>query len=166
MKPKIKLFVTAFLCSISTVLIAQSVDINTAKTIAKHHLATIIGPSLKSTASKGKNFQFTSVKATIENNDTLYYILNDTINNGFVIVSADKRAWPIMGYSTEGSFNEKKQPEAFTAWMENRKKEIESIKKNNLQPDSATIALWQNLSLKSAATNSTTVEPLILTQWD
>lgn len=166
MKPKIKLFVTAFLCSISTVLIAQSVDINTAKTIAKHHLATISGPSLKSTASKGKNFQFTSVKATVENNDTLYYILNDTINKGFVIVSADKRAWPILGYSTERSFNEKKQPEAFTAWMETRKKEIESIKKNNLQPDSATIALWQNLSLKSAATNSTSVEPLLKTKWD
>ena len=166
MKPRIKLLFTVLLCSISSVLIAQSVDINTAKTIAEHHLATISGLSLKSAGSKIKNFQFTSVKATVENNDTLYYILNDTINKGFVIVSADKRAWPILGYSTEGSFNEKKQPEAFTAWMENRKREIEAIKKNNLQPDSATVASWQNLSLKNAATTSTSVEPLILTQWD
>jgi hypothetical protein len=166
MKPKIKLFVTAFLCSISSVLSAQPVDIHTAITIAEHHLAAISGPSLKSAGNKGKNFQFTSVKATVENKDTLYYILNDTINKGFVIVSADKRAWPILGYSTEGSFNEKKQPEAFTAWMENRKKEIESIKRDNLQPDSATMASWQNLSLKSASTSSTSVEPLIQTQWD
>ena len=166
MKPKIKLLFTVFLCSISSVLIAQPVNINTAKAIAEHHLAAISGSSLKSAGSKIKNFQFTSVKATVENKDTLYYILNDTINKGFVIVSADKRAWPILGYSTEGSFNEKKQPEAFTAWMENRKKEIESIKKNNLQPDSATVASWQNLSLKSAAISSTSVEPLIQTHWD
>ncbi len=166
MKPKIKLLFTVFLCSISSVLIAQPVDIITAKAIAENHLAATSRSSLKSTASKVKNFQFTSVKATVENNDTLYYILNDTINNGFVIVSADKRAWPILGYSTEGSFNEKKQPEAFTAWMENRKKEIESIKKNNLQPDGATVDAWQNLSLKSVAIETPAVEPLLKTKWD
>ena len=165
MKPKIKLLFTVFLCSISSVLIAQSVDINTAKAIASRHLASISQPSLKSTASKGRNFQFTSVKATVENNDTLYYILNDTINKGFVIVSADKRAWPILGYSTEGSFNETKQPEAFTAWMENRKQEIATIRLNNLQPDSATTASWQNLSLKNGSTSSTSVEPLLKTKW-
>jgi len=166
MKPKIKLLFTVILCSISNVLIAQSVNINTAKAIAEHHLAAISKPSLKSASSKGTSFHFTSVKATVENNDTLYYILNDTINKGFVIVAADKRAWPILGYSTEGSFNEKKQPEAFTVWMENRKREIESIKKNNLQPDSATVASWQSLSIKSASTTSTSVEPLLKTKWD
>ncbi len=165
MKPEIKLLFTVFLCSISSVLIAQSVDINTAKAIAGHHLRSIGKLSLKSAGSKGKNFQFTSVKVTVENKDTLYYILNDTINKGFVIVSADKRVRPILGYSTEGSFNEKKQPEAFVAWLDNRKKEIEYIKKNNLQPDVSTKASWQNLSLKSASTNSIFVEPLLKTKW-
>lgn len=166
MKPKINLLFTAFLCTVSSTLFAQSVNIITAKAIAELHMASISQSSLKSTASKGKNFQFTSVKATVENKDTLYYILNDTINKGFVIVSADKRAWPILGYSIEGSFNEKKQPEAFTVWMDNRKKEIESIKQNNLQPNSATKTSWQKLSLKNASTNSTSVEPLLKTKWD
>jgi len=166
MKPKIKLLFTVFLCSISSVLFAQSVNIKTAKTIAEHHLVSISQSALKSTSSKGKNFQFTSVKATVENKDTLYYILNDTINKGFVIVSADMRVWPILGYSKEGSFNENKQPEGFTAWMDSRKKEIEYIKKNDIQPDSATVASWQNLSLKNASTNSTSVEPLLKTKWD
>jgi hypothetical protein len=166
MKPKIKLLFTAFLCVASSTLFAQSVNISTAKAIAENHLATISQPSLKSTASKGKNFHFTSIKASIVNRDTLYYILNDTINKGFVIVSADKRVRPVLAYSTDVSFNEKKQPEAFTAWMENRKKEIEYIKQNNLQADSTTKALWQNLSLKSAAIETTSVEPLIQTQWD
>ncbi len=166
MKPKTKLLFSFFLCSISSVIIAQPVNINTAKTIAEHHLASISEPILKSTATQRSTFHFTSVKTVVENKDTLYYILNDTINKGFVIVSADQRAWPILAYSTEGSFNEKKQPEAFTDWMDNRKKEIEYIKKNNIQADNNTIAAWENLHLKSSAVETTSVEPLIKTQWD
>lgn len=161
-----RILFTAFLCSVSTILIAQSVNISEAKAIAEHHLTSVSRSTLKSAGSKGRNFQFASIKATVENKDTLYYILNDTINKGFVIVSADKRAWPILGYSTEGSFDEKKQPEAFVEWMNNRKKEIESIKKNNLQPDPETLASWQNLEVASPIIHSTSVEPLIQTQWD
>ena len=129
MKPKIKLLF--FLCSVSSVTIAQPVSINTAKAIAEQHLASVSKSMLKSTVTQRSTYHFTSVKSVVENKDTLYYILNDTINNGFVIVSADQRAWPILAYSTEGRFNEKKQPEAFLYWMDNRKKEIEYIKKNN-----------------------------------
>ncbi|MBN2730576.1 MAG: leucine-rich repeat protein [Bacteroidales bacterium] len=166
MKPKVRLLFSFFLCSISSILIAQPVNIHTAKTIAEHHLASIDKPTLKSTSINRSTFHFTSVKAAVENKDTLYYILNDTINKSFVIVSADQRIWPILGYSTEESFDEKKQPQAFIDWMDNRKKEIEYIKNNNIQANSATKAKWQNLSLKSSTIETTSVEPLIQTKWD
>ena len=166
MKPKIKPLFTAFLCAISSVLIAQPVNIQTAVSIAEHYLAAVSKPNLKSTSNKRSTFRFTSVKGAVENKDTLYYILNDTINKGFVIVSADQRAWPILGYSTAGSLEEEKQPEAFTAWMATLKKEIGYIKKNNIQANSTTVASWQNLSLKSVAIETTSVEPLIQTKWN
>ncbi|MFA9392088.1 MAG: leucine-rich repeat protein [Prolixibacteraceae bacterium] len=165
MKPKIVLLFYFFISSFSSVLLAQPVNINTAKTIAEHHLAAIAQPTLKSTNINGSTFNFTSVKAAVADKDTLYYILNDTVNKGFVIVSADERAWPILGYSTEGSFDEKKQPEAFTAWMDNRKMEIEHIIKNNIQPKSATKTAWGNLMLKSSFVETKSVEPLIQTKW-
>lgn len=166
MKTKIKLLFAVSLCLISSVIVAQPVSIQTAVTIAEHHLASVSQSTLKSKSLGGSSFRFTSVKATVENNDTLYYILNDTINKGFVIVSADQRAWPILGYSTTGSFDEENQPEAFTAWMENRKKEIEHIKKNNIQANSAIKERWQNFNLKSSTIETKSVEPLIKTQWD
>lgn len=152
--------------SINNILVAQSVNINMAKTIAEHHLASISKSTLKSAGSKGKVFRFTSIKSVVENKDTLYYILNDTINKGFVIVSADNRVWPILAYSLEDCITGRKEPEAFTAWMENRKKEIAYIKQNNLLPDSATKASWQNLSLKSSAIETSSVEPLLKTKWN
>jgi len=167
MKLKIKLLLAFLLCSISKVIIAQPIDIFTAKTIAENHLVSIGKPLQKSTSAKSSFFDFTSVTIAVENKDTLYYILNDTINNGFVIVSADQRAWPILAYSNEGSFDEKKQPEAFITWMDNRKKEIEYIKKNNLKANKATIDSWENLSLHSSTNKKrSSVGPLIQTQWD
>lgn len=165
MKPTFSLLFTAFFCLLINLLSAQPVDITTAKRIAENHLNSIIESKLKSASNNKNGVRFTSVKATVQNNDTLYYILNDTINKGFVIVSADKRAWPILGYSTEGNFDEKKQPDAFNAWMESRKKEIESIKKNNLQPDEKTSEYWNQLSLKNAVIETSSVEPLIKTKW-
>ena len=163
MKPKIKLLF--FLCSISSVIVAQPVSINTVKNVAKNHLVSVAGQTLKSAIGPQNTIEFTSVIPEVNDKDTLYYILNDTINNGFVIVSADQRVWPILAYSTEGSFKEKTQPEAFTYWMDNRKKEIEYIKRNNIEPGSATVASWKNLSLKSSAIETISVEPLIKTHW-
>ena len=166
MKPKIKLLFTAFLCSISSFIVAQPVNIQTAKAIAENYLAVVSKSTLKSASIKRSTFHFTSVKVAVENKDTLCYILNDTINNGFVIVSSDKRAWPILGYSTDGCFNEKKQPEAFTAWMDNQKKDIEYIIKNNIQANSEIKAKWQDLSLESSMIETVSVEPLLQTKWD
>lgn len=165
MKPVLSLLTTTSFCLIFNFLVAQPIDINTAKMVAEHHLVSINQLKLKSAGSNVKNFQCNSVKAAVENNDTLYYILNDTIYKGFVIVSADKRAWPILGYSTEGSFNEKRQPDAFVAWMDSKKKEIEFIKKNSLRADSATEASWQKLTLKAEAVSTQSVEPLLKTKW-
>jgi len=165
MKRIIHFLFVFLLCSISKVSLAQQIDINTAKTVAKNHLESIAGPALKSTIGPQNTINFTSVIPEIVENEILYYILNDTINKAFVIVSADQRAWPILAYSTQGSFNENDQPEAFNYWMENRKKEIEYIISNDIQPDDATIASWKNLSLKSTAVATTSVEPLIKTQW-
>lgn len=166
MKPSFIVLFTFFLCSFTNVIFAQTVDINTAKDIAEHHISSISRSTLKSKSLSGKSFQFTSVKAAVENKDTLYYILNDTINKGFVIVSADKRAWPILGYSTTDCIDENNQPEAFKTWIGDRKKEIQEIKKSNLQADKVIKEKWQNVNLKRSTIETSSVEPLIQTQWD
>ena len=59
--------------------------------------------------------------------DTVYYVFNFSGKNGFVIVAADERAYPILGYSFNGNYTIDNQPPAFSAWMECRKKEISFI---------------------------------------
>lgn len=146
--------------------LAQTVCFNEAKTIAKNHLLKAGTSTLKSGRIKSENVRFKLAKAEIENKDTLFYIMNDLEDNAFVIVSADERAWPILGYSTQGTFDEGNQPDAFKAWMEERGKEIAFIKANNLQANEKTIDEWNQLKSATIASQTSGVEPLLKTTWD
>ncbi len=44
-------------------------------------------------------------RSNINNNDTLAYILNSINNDGFFIISADDRVFPILAYSDEGNLS-------------------------------------------------------------
>ncbi|MBL7965696.1 MAG: leucine-rich repeat protein, partial [Prolixibacteraceae bacterium] len=157
-----------FLCLyISNYLSAQTISADFAKKIAQNHLASVGGNSLKSAGPNKVKTQFTSYSVTSTRKDTLYFVLNDTINHTFVIVAADKRSTPIIGYSLDGNYSSNNQPPAFVEWMENRKKELEYIKDNNIKADSKITEQWEKLSKASSndATGNTSVEPLIQTKW-
>lgn len=162
---KYLLIIVAFLYTTSIVR-AQSVSFLKAQTIAKNHMINIGTSTLKSAGIKRDNIRFKAAKTEVVNKDTLFYILNDMENNAFVIVSADERVWPILGYSTQGAFNEANQPEAFKAWMEERGKEIAYIKANNLQAEEKTINEWSQLKSATITSQSSSVEPLLKTTWN
>lgn len=146
----------------------QSIDLNTAKVVARNHLLSVGSNQLKSANLNRTKPQFSSLSVISESKDTLYFVLNDTINHRFVIVSGDKRSTPIIGYSLEGNFDVNNQPPAFVAWMKGREKEIAYIKQNNLQADSKISEQWDNLISANAQENteSTGVEPLLKTKWN
>lgn len=157
------LFCLTLICNQSY---SQSVNLSTANEIARNQLLSVVKNNLKSATLKKENIHFKSAKMAIENHDTLYYVLNDSLNNSFVIVSADKRAWPILGYSLEGIFDVKKQPDGFIAWMETRRKEIAYIKANNLQADKQTESEWIRLEAGNINLQANSVDPLLKTKWD
>lgn len=161
---KTKLLFTIYLVFSYITLIAQPVNINITETIARNLLKTFQLPKLKSAYTTDREVQVALVKTSESGNDTLYYVLNDTIHNSFVIVSGDKRAWPIIGFSYEGYFDEQRIPEALSAFLELKGNEIENIKKNNPNPDSKVSDAWRDLELKSANL-SNSVGPLLTTQW-
>ncbi|HOO85548.1 MAG TPA: C10 family peptidase, partial [Prolixibacteraceae bacterium] len=149
-------------------LFAQSISESDAKNIAQNFFAKMSGQSFRAVSDEPSEEKNVPLSATGQNNDTLYYVVNNANNTGFVIVAADERVWPILGYSLHGEFNADNQPPAFVNWMENRKKEIEFIKQNQTLPESTVAEQWENLNdatpiLKSTATS---VAPLLQTTWN
>ena len=168
MKTTLRFFITLVLLSVSSIILAQHVSINKAISTAKNHLSMGTGSRIKSARLINFSPQVFPVLSTVAKTDTLMFIVNDTLNNNFTIVAADERVWPIVGYSSESRYNKKDQPPAFVEWLENKKREIEYIKLNNIKPESKVSQQWDKLSSQDSKSAEVFAEvmPLLETSWN
>lgn len=74
-----------------------------------------------------------------------FYIYNHP-KGGFVIISADSKAYPILGYSKSGKFERDKLTENETDLLKHYAREIELIRYDSRIPERA-VSAWQNLPL-------------------
>lgn len=89
--------------------------------------------------------------------------------DGFVIVAADMRITPVLGYSFSGEFTGNDLPPAFKAWMDNYHDQISDIISNNIQPGSEVSEMWKHLSASAqgkSTQSSTEVLPMLTTAWN
>ena len=117
---------------------------------------------------------------TSPSGEAIYYAFNVNTNDGWVIVSADDAAHPIIGYATKKQF---KAPEAITNigfWMNKRKKEIMHIRAVNFKATDDITREWtgdfsknsnNNISertngVNSVASTSVVVGPLVQSDWN
>jgi hypothetical protein len=79
----------------------------------------------------------------------VYYAIN-LDPEGWVIVSADYVAYPIIAYSENGSYSAEDHPPAFDAWMANVENEIYDAITNDLTPLAKAIEAWKTLGAPTA----------------
>lgn len=82
-----------------------------------------------------------------------FYVYNHP-KGGFVIIAAENKAYPILGYSKTGKFDSTKLTDDERTLMEKYAHEIELIRYDSREPSRA-IAAWRNLplSINRALTN-------------
>ena len=87
---------------------------------------------------------------------------------GFVIVSADERVKPILGYSYTNNFVVEDMPINVISWLDNYKKQIKAVVDNNYQADPGTKTTWIRLKAGQSTTtrSGNAVEPLLQTNWN
>jgi len=87
---------------------------------------------------------------------------------GFVIVAADERVEPILGYSYDNNFVVENMPEQVRNWLGNYERQIEVVVKSDLQPEPAIQSKWTRLKNgQSLSTrNGESVGPLLQTTWN
>lgn len=98
-----------------------------------------------------------------------FYILNSTqAEGGFVIVSADDRVQPILGYSEERTFDVTNMAPNLREWLMGYEQQIHYAIDEHLEPTEEIIVEW-NILLEGSAIapkSTTAVNPLLTTQWD
>lgn len=103
--------------------------------------------------------------------EVAYYIFNINDGNGFIIVSAEDAAEPILGGSDKGYYDWNNMPSNVAFWMQHYIKQISAIRRLGLSATADIASQWQeNLTGTYLQSNRkmvvTSVNPLLTTTWD
>ncbi|MCM1067119.1 MAG: C10 family peptidase [Muribaculaceae bacterium] len=86
------------------------------------------------------------------------YVFERGADAGYMVLSADDRAYPMLGYSDSGSFDPADMPPALAWWLEEYGRQIEYAAANG--SDATTSAAMK------APAQRVAIEPMIKTEWD
>lgn len=169
MKKFFTFFILLVVCGFA---VAKPIDEATAKQVGQNFLATRTTTAAFKTglqlelavAEKSKAYNAQSSSASI----AYYYIFNVANGDGFVIVSADDKAIPVLGYSDAADFNPTNIAPQTAKWLEGYKAEIRSIIQSNATQSAEVATQWQELIQGKPLDNTidASVSPLVQTKWD
>jgi len=150
-----------WLVTSSNVVDANPVTENTAQTVALNfysHNANVSSPQL--------NLAYTEYG---NDRQPLYYVFDVNTNQGFVIVSAEDAAHPILGYSTKGKYMVPNDNNNFAWWMNCRRQEILYARKNTIKATADIANEWtgyKNNTANKLHNPLSIIGPLLQTTWD
>ena len=135
-------------------LFAERVDPETARKVATTFLSNN-GAKTSQLADLSKSVGFPNL-----------YIF--TTEEGFVVMSAEDCAKPILGYSLTEKFNVEGMPENISSWLQGYSDEIQYAIDNQIRASIETELLWKDLieGKPNVAKTTEIVAPLIQTKWN
>ncbi|MBO4874697.1 MAG: C10 family peptidase [Bacteroidales bacterium] len=150
----------AILITLTMTAMAKHVDLETAKSVA----VTFWENNVQKSNIYKSGYEFYDIAAQTE--FTNLYIFNT--NSGFVIVSSDDAAKPILGYSQQGSFDPNNIPINAREWLNNYNREIQYAIDNNIEAGEGTREAWDNLrnGIGLAPKSTRSVSQLMTTTWN
>lgn len=134
---------------------AERVDLSTARRVAEQ---LTIQSALRSAGNSTLKLAY-EAPALSDNGlrsamgETDYYVFNVGDGDGFVIVSGEDRAHPVLGYSTSGHFVADSLPSNAAAWLEGYQREIAHLVKMEAEAPASVREEWENYLAGSVRTN-------------
>tara|TARA_Y100001970_G_scaffold284701_1_gene402624 strand:+ start:502 stop:2331 length:1830 start_codon:yes stop_codon:yes gene_type:complete len=111
------------------------------------------------------NLKIESIYNIKEDLNTLIYVINYH-KKGFVLVSADDRVNPLLGYSFNNYYSEDDLPIQLKDMITFFKKQIIYVIDNNIASDQKIKDLWAYYLSDDINYNNRNVDPLMTTNWD
>lgn len=151
-----KLFLWALLAIFTLPMFAKHVDVENARTVARSFWEQNLGKQTRATFSD----------VTSQTEFTNFYIFNT--GDGFVIVSADDIAYPVLGYSDEGSFNTDNIGPNTLNWLRGYQRQIQFGIDNNIAATEEISNQWYKLQngIRTPQRNTRSVSSLLATRWN
>jgi hypothetical protein len=165
---KLNILILLFLLS-SAAVFSSSVDVNRAMQVAQ----TFYKQSTGQIPVLSLAYQCTNTDPAngVGLGENLYYVFNVSGNGGFIMVSAEDAARPILGYNTTGQFAINNAPPVIADWFVKYSKEISYAKANTVIATKEVTDKWARYAQDPAHITkqlraSNAVGPLLNTTWD
>ncbi len=111
------------------------------------------------------NLQIRDLQTSRAGSHILYYIINYN-NGGYILISADKRFYPVLAYSFEGDFNPGKVPENCRSWIQVYESQMKHVLENGGDFFQEMPALWDKFEdTATIETKSRGIIPLTSCTW-
>ena len=150
---------------IPMVVMAGPRSFQQAKAIAEKQ-AALLGVTIDQKAMTKARKQ--GSKGEINLSQGSYYVFPNANSKGFTIVSGDDRLPEIVGYSSQGSYDENNLPEGFVSFMEAYQNLYNKVNLGDAEAlkNLAEIKAWRNKKNASAASTSAVAPLLGNIEWD
>ena len=143
------------------VLFISSFSIGLAQSVSQEEAAVAANRFFE---SQGKTFVRCAKVVQDGQEDPLLYFFN--AENGFVVISGDKSAPPVLSFSDHQLYNDSDVVPPFEMWINHYADQIKEIKKQHIiQPQY--VSQWEDIQSGAPVFRSgDEVEPLMLSKWD
>ncbi len=150
---------------IPMVVMAGPRSFQQAKAIAEKQ-AALLGVTIDQKAMTKARKQGSKGEITLSQES--YYVFPNANSKGFTIVSGDDRLPEIVGYSSQGSYDENNLPEGFVSFMEAYQNLYNKVNSGDAEAlkNLAEIKAWRNKKNASAASTSAVAPLLGNIEWD
>ncbi len=140
---------------------AEPVDLNRARQVAVNFLKSTEKAAQQLTAD-----DLTDITSTTPFHEFYVFRVKD---NGFILVSGDDRALPILGYSLDNQFVSEGIPAHVKWWLDNYEEQIAQLRDEDVPPTESIMLQWRQYTENSGSPVSldeTSVAPLLTTTWN
>ncbi|MBQ7490415.1 MAG: C10 family peptidase, partial [Bacteroidales bacterium] len=172
----LKVSITIFFVMLMSFMKGAPVDTNTVKTVAAAFWAALsdIPEQTRNTVPQISYTESYSVTDNINGKLTksvnpCFYVVNFG-DDGFVLVSADDRTMPVLGFSTEGKFSVEEIQDNMSHFFLSYKEELEYVVENDVQASPENSSLWDKFRIPLRDNYlyraNVIVPPLIKTTWN
>jgi surface protein len=148
---KTKLFMSALLCSVATMVLAAPISEADAQQKASEF---INGRNAKTAPIQSKAIIGEEIKFTTAEVCDAFYVFNNETSGGYVIVSADDRMPAVLGYSYSGTYNSDDIPDNMRSWLNGYVEQYEYM----LQHDDVS-------AVSTTSVTGDKIYPLLTSQW-
>jgi len=155
---KYYIFLSFFL--LPFVLNSQTVSEKLALKVAKNFYAERQEKILK---KQNTEVLFVKADKTRQGNFKNLYVFNTINKKGFIIVSANRKAYPILAYSLVNNFPEQDMPPEVKAWLTDYELQIDKIQSLKSSVSLKTSQAWDKYSNDNFQLNTATLKEAILT---